>query len=325
VVIGGAAWQSPKARQASAGASHRRWPLLGPAVLSPRDGVLELVRELNTNYDLYLNDHCLDGKPVLPLAIATALIGEAVAQAWPDLQVAAIRELRLLHGVVLDDGAKKVRVVAKPLGGTAQRPARIAIEITGAGHPHRIHYRANVELVQRLPEPPSFNVTPLADGKAFSMEIADFYERWVFHGPMFQGILRIDQVGPGGVKALIETSSPDRWIAGASQGQWLIDPLMFDSALQLLVLWGREHWDMTALPNGFESYRRFATPSGRRILCEIRLRPTTGRPTIHADIYFVDAATGIMVGVLEDMEGACSKALNRLADRSALAAVANQL
>jgi hypothetical protein len=93
--------------------------------------------------------------------------------------------------------------------------------------------------------------------------------------------------------------------------------------LQLVVLWAREHWDMTALPNGFESYRRFATASPGRIRCEVRFRPNTGRQTIHADMFFVDDATGRVVGLLENMEGACSKALNRLSDRNALAASAN--
>jgi hypothetical protein len=132
---------------------------------------------------------------------------------------------------------------------------------------------------------------------------------------LFQGISRADLIGKGGIRALLATSSPDGWIAGGSQGQWLIDPLMFDSALQLLVVWAREHWDMTALPSGFRSFRRFASPAASRILCELRLRPETGAQTIHADIFFIDEATGGVVGVLEDMQGACSKALNRLARR----------
>jgi len=231
----------------------------------------------------------------------------------------------LLHGVVVDRGTKTLRIVAKPQTGATSNPTRIAVEITGAAHPHRMHYRANVELARELPAAPALNVTALTDSHAFSMDLADFYRQWLFHGPLFQGILQVDQVATGGVKALLETSLPGGWIAGSPAGRWLIDPLMFDSALQLVVLWAREHWDVTALPNGFQSYRRFATASAGRILCDVRLRPTTGRQTIHADMYFVDAATGLIVGILENMEGACSKALNRLADRNALVAVANQI
>jgi len=83
----------------------------------------------------------------------------------------------------------------------------------------------------------------------------------------------------------------------------------------LLVVWAREHWDMTALPSGFQRFRRFAAPTAQRILCELRLRPETGAQTIHADVFFINAATGAVVGILEDMQGACSKELNRLAGR----------
>ena len=123
---------------------------------------------------------------------------------------------------------------------------------------------------------------------------------------------------------MLATTSPAGWFEGGSAGQWLIDPLMFDSSLQLLVLWARENWDMTALPSGFQNYRRFAAPSVSRIVCEMRIKPNTGGQTIHADIFFLDAATGRVVSILEDMQGACSKALNRLSDRKALAAAGKQ-
>src|SRR5690606_30156389 len=86
-----------------------------------------------------------------------------------------------------------------------------------------------------------------------------------------------------------------------------------DSALQLLVVWSRKHWDMTALPSGFARLRRFAAPTGTNVTCEIRIRPNTGGQTIHADIFILDAGTGKPLFIVEDMQGTCSKALNRLA------------
>jgi hypothetical protein len=56
----------------------------------------------------------------------------------------------------------------------------------------------------------------------------------------------------------------------------------------------------------------------------MRIRPETGGQTIHADIFFLDAATGYVVSILEDMQGACSKALNRLSERKVLVASAQQ-
>ena len=321
VIIGGAGWQSPPKRE-TASAS---WPLLRKALSANAKGDFDFTREFDPAYDLFLNDHRLDGQPVLPLAIATELIAEVAAQGWPQMHVIAVRDLRLFNGVVLDGGNKTVRVVAKAQGEATSHGVKVAVEITGTVKPHRIHYRATVELAERLPAHAPLKLAPTADGRPFAMSVAEFYRQWLFHGPTFQGILRIDMVGLGGIKASLGTSSPQGWIAGSSARPWIIDPLMFDSALQLLLLWSREHWDMTALPSGFQSFRRFAAPAASRVQCEVRLKPNTGAQTIHADIFFLDAANGAVLGIIEDMQGACSKTLNRLAGREITLAAGTQL
>ena len=51
------------------------------------------------------------------------------------------------------------------------------------------------------------------------------------------------------------------------------------------------------------------------------MRPETGAQTVHADIFLIDAATSGVVGILEDIQGVCSKALNRLARQELAVAV----
>jgi hypothetical protein len=80
---------------------------------------------------------------------------------------------------------------------------------------------------------------------------------------------------------------------------------------------------MTALPSGFKSFRRFAAPSAAHVRCEMRIRPETAGQSIHADIFFSDESTGRVLCILEDMQGTCSKALNRLAGREIALAVGN--
>ena len=313
IVIGGAGWLAPREPESS----RSSWPLLGQTEPLSSEAGLEFVREFNPAHDRFLNDHRLDGQPVVPLAIATELVAEAAAQGWPAMQVVAVRDFRLLQGVILENETKTVRVVAKPSAGPISSPRTVAVEVAGTGQPARVHYRATVELAERLPDASPLELAPITDGQAFPTDIADIYRNWLFHGPTFQGIDRVDLVGPSGIKASLRTSLPEGWIAGTSSGKWLIDPLMFDSALQLLVVWAREHWDMTALPSGFKKYRRFAAPSASRVLCELRIRPNTRAQMIHADIFFRDGSSGNTLGIVEDMQGACSKRLNRLAGREA--------
>jgi hypothetical protein len=279
---------------------------------SRRNGSVELVRELDPAHDLYLQHHRLDGHPVLPMAMAMELMAEVAAQGWPELEVAAVRDLQVLQGIVLRDGVRAVRVVAHPQGSSSGEPLTVGIEIVEAENPKRVHYRATVELDQRLPQPPAVKPLPLVETRAFPMNEDEAYRRWLFHGPLFQGIKRIECIGADGIKGFFAISSPQQLVAGAPEGHWLIDPVMVDSGLQLLILWAREHWDMTPLPSRVHTYRRFGLPSSPQIQCEVHIRPETGGHVIHADLFFL-GVDGQVLGILEDMEGTCSKALNRLA------------
>jgi acyl transferase domain-containing protein/NAD(P)H-dependent flavin oxidoreductase YrpB (nitropropane dioxygenase family)/NAD(P)-dependent dehydrogenase (short-subunit alcohol dehydrogenase family)/acyl carrier protein len=319
VVIGGFGRRPPAHQSIDRPiASQQSLPLIRRAQISRSNGSIQIDRRLEPAYDRYLQDHCLDGRPVFPLAIATELMAEVAAFGWSDLQVAQVRDLFVLQGIVLRDEAKTVRVVGKCQEPVADGPLSIAVEIVGIEHPQRMHYRAVVDLVQRLPDPPPFEPLLPTNGPTLSIDLSEIYRQWLFHGPLFQGIHRIDHIATDGIVAALASSSPTGWILDASEEPWLIDPLMLDSGLQLLILWSREHWDMTTLPSRFQTYRRFATPPTKHLHCEVRIKPNTGGQTIHADIVFVNA-DGQVISILEDIEGSCTRTLNRLVGRDPVA------
>ena len=319
VIIGGAGWRGASDEPSVAETAARPWklPLIGKAPFSSSGpgGLVEVVRKLDPSADLYLRDHQLDGEPVFPLVMAMELVAEVVAHGWPALEVSAIRDFRVLHGLRLSSGAETVRVVAQPETMTGRAPFDVSVEIVGSENRNRIYYRGMVRVEANLPTPPIVESLPVAQLCSLSMGVKEAYENWLFHGPLFQGINRIEQFGSDGIKATLSTSSPDGWLKGGAEGGWLIDPLMIDSGLQLLLIWSREHWDITTLPSCFKSYRRFANPSSQDVRCEVRIRPETGGHAIHADLVFRDSA-GALLGIFEDFEGTCSKALNRLAGKA---------
>ena len=88
--------------------------------------------------------------------------------------------------------------------------------------------------------------------------------------------------------------------------------MIVDSGLQLLILWARTYRDATPLPSRFGAFHRYGDMSTGEVRCEARIRPgAEGNPSIHADLMFY-SLDGVLLGWLEDMEVACSKALNRL-------------
>jgi hypothetical protein len=315
IVAAGGAWAASEAAGRVVDWSHSPLPLLQRAKLSTRaNGVIKAVRTLDPSYDLYLQDHQLDGRPVLPLAMAMELMAEVVQEGWPDLQVIGLRDLSVLRGVILEDGPKMVRLVARAQSGEPHDGPDVSVnvEVTDVEASGRPYYRATVESARALPEPPSYQF-PIQDSfEPFQMTTDEAYRQWLFHGSLFQGIAEIQGVSENGMAAVCKPSLPDRCLAGEGLGHWLIDPVVLDSGLQLIILWARANSDMTPLPSRFTRYQRFGPLIGSAIRCHLQASTSLDGHNLHANLYFVGPDQRLL-GVLEDLECSSSKALNRLA------------
>src|SRR5262249_19882947 len=136
VVVGGAASPPPHAI---------------PAVLDVRglvvhrvNGNVDLERTLDVRRDLYLRDHCLDGRPVLPCAVAMELMAATAATARPDLQFAGLRDIRLYQGVIVDSETT-VELLAEPANGEPGE-ADTAFDVRLLADARRPSYACTVQL-----------------------------------------------------------------------------------------------------------------------------------------------------------------------------------
>jgi acyl transferase domain-containing protein/NAD(P)H-dependent flavin oxidoreductase YrpB (nitropropane dioxygenase family) len=292
----------------------KRLPLIGTSTGLSRleDGSVEFFRTIDPAQDLYLNDHRLDGKPVFPLAMALELMAEAASAGWPGLEVVALKDLRLLRGIVLENGSRQVRVVARPVMHPSDEEMEVEVSIVGVGQRAPAHYKATASLAASLPKPPALGTFSLGQEMSLPFPVDEVYRRWLFHGPLMAGISEVQGIGNDGIAGRIVPSAPERCLLGAPQGSWLIDPVVMDSALQMIIIWSRMQWDMTPLPSRLQVYRRYGPLSGGKITCQLRVRSDTVGHVVHCDWVFV-GDDGQVLGLMEDAEGACSKALNRLA------------
>jgi acyl transferase domain-containing protein/NAD(P)H-dependent flavin oxidoreductase YrpB (nitropropane dioxygenase family)/NAD(P)-dependent dehydrogenase (short-subunit alcohol dehydrogenase family) len=303
VVLGGATGvgSPPPATAAPA-------PLLAPPAELTRagDGRVDALRTLTVTRDRYLDDHRVDGRPVLPFAVAMELMAEAAAATRPGADVAGLRGIRLLHGVVVDErSGTPLRIEAVPEGSAVE----VTITAPEAGRPH---YRAIVDLGAPAgagsPPPPLEALAPPP------VDAAAAYRDLLFHGPLFQGIAAIEGMGEAGAVALLRRSTPAACLDGARGGSWLLDPVLLDSALQMQVLWARLNWDVTLLPAEIGGHRRHASASvapEELVRHELRIRPESESPICRADHRF-HLADGRLLATLEDVVGVGTAALNRL-------------
>lgn len=299
-------------------------PLVAGARLEPFASGLRVNRTFDPDQDLYLADHVLDGKPVVPFAVAMELMAEVALAGWPEMGIVEIHDIRVLSGLVIDSARREVTVEARELPANNGGALRVRVAVGSGGERGRIHYSSVVDLlplhlIDALPRLGNGHFKPLEDAEQHPWGMRRTYDEWLFHGPIFEAIQGVDGMSPLGASGHMRTSAPSQCLAGEPSGTWIVDPILVDAAFQLQVLWARKHWDMTILPASVGSWHptpnldlgRFASSS---IACELRIRPESAEPISHTDFAFY-GPDGRILATISDFQATGSRALNRLSTR----------
>ena len=143
------------------------------------------------------------------------------------------------------------------------------------------------------------------------MSVENAYERWLFHGPVFQTIQEIQGVSEDVIVGVLRPSSPQACLTCPTPCKWLVDPVIVDGAFQLTLLFARLQTDMTPLPARFGTLRLFSELNGSDVRCVVRARFNDGGQHLETDTTFLSPG-GAVIGVLEGAEFTASPALNRL-------------
>lgn len=292
-------------------------PLMYEAHLKRQEtGSIHIERTLDPASDLYLQDHVLDGKPVLPAAMAIEYMAEAAESTWPDSRFISIRSLRVLHGIVLDNSSKKILIETSPRTepGNGSSILDVAVNIFDMDMPGRPSFSAIVQLGKMIPPPPTFDHEALFTGYPPSpVTMEEAYRAWLFHGPLMRGITKLEGLKENAISAILKASSPTDCITLKNPDQWLADPVVVDSAFQLVLIWERHHHGMTGLPSVIPSYHKYGPFPEGPFRCCIKAEAKNNGQHVIASIYFLDFANRL-VAKMERAEFTASKALNRLAE-----------
>jgi len=269
---------------------------------------------LDPTEDVYLLDHQIDGKPVFPLAMAMELMAEAAQSGWPDRRVVALQAVNVLRGIVLTGGPTRIGISAR-VRTQAAPTGELPIDVTLANpHDERVHYRATVLLGVASVLPRVALPGPQTALKPFPLGATEAYDRWLFQGPAFQGIVSIDGISAEGILATLRASAPRECLRRRPAEDWLIDPVVMDSAFQMAILWARFHLDMTPLPSGFRMYHCVAPLIGPAVHADLRSQASAGGQVLDIQIAF-RSPEGRLLGYMENLQANCSRALNRVAGR----------
>ncbi|ULQ46383.1 SDR family NAD(P)-dependent oxidoreductase [Flagellatimonas centrodinii] len=314
LVAGRGTWGTPADPDAHgvAAAGPEGLPLITHAPRMGPGGAMTLDHVFTADSDPYLLDHRIDGKLVLPAAGAAEWMAQFAAAAWPGWQVSELRDLRQFNGISVDsDGERLIQLRARASSHSDAGTQSITVEMVDPAQ-KRPCYRATVCLVEQLAEAPLLNLAALTEAQPVTA--SDAYGRYLFHGPRFRLIDRIDGVSQTGVDAMVRPASVKTWLD--RDGSWLFDPGLLDLPPQLAIVWSRIHHDMTALPSAIGRVQRFAGKANGPLKLALRMLPDEQAQSIRYDAWIIDGDGRVRLAI-ERFEGHMSAALNRLAGEAA--------
>jgi acyl transferase domain-containing protein len=261
-----------------------------------------LIAPVETAFDLdlethpYLDHHRLDGRPVLPLAMAMELLAAAAVRAIGGV-FRGLDDVRVLRGVSLSGDAVSLLTHVGLTRADGERDLRAPVELRGADG--TVHVRAVARLAS--PRSPVPSVTPLAPPDEmvdWDGDPADVYARDLFHGPAFQCIRAIDGSSPEGMVVHLAPTPPVvDWLPQAAATEWTTAPLPVDGVFQALILWCRRHHGGPSLPSRVAAYHQLAPFPDGDVRAVIRIR-RSARRSVLSDVDLV-AEDGSVVARLE--------------------------
>lgn len=213
---------------------------------------LAFERKLTIKENEFLNAHVMNNRAVLPVAVITEWLAHGAMHDNPGLQFHGLESLRVLKGVTLaEDEELELQIMA----GLASKNGNYEVVPIELRSGNDLHARANVLLVADYEAKPLPNLQEV-QGDYPHKEI--YAEHRLFHGGLLQGINNVKACNQDGIVAAVKTAGkPTKWMQQPIRSSWLADPLILDSAFQLMILWSHEANNAPSLPTAIGSYRQY--------------------------------------------------------------------
>ena len=268
----------------------------------------------------FLRSHVLDGKAVLPMAVIVEWLAHGALHGNPGFRFHGFNDLRICKGVVFEyNTAFTLNVMA----GRAEKRESfhlVPVELCsqGANGKTVLHARAEIVLANKHPEGIR-SITEIPSTPYLPENGVIYNRERLFHGPDLHGIEQVDGCSAKGIAATVKGApAPVSWIRRPLRSAWLTDPLVLDSAFQMMILWSFERFGAGSLPCFAGRYRQFqeAFPrEGVQVVIRVTSESAHGAS---ADMEFLDRHTGKLVARLEGYECVIDPSLKQAFQRNQL-------
>jgi Polyketide synthase dehydratase/KR domain len=181
--------------RATAALGERLGPMTGRIAGLTSEGTLTVTTELDPTRQAFLNDHRIDGIPVLPGVMGLEGFAEAATALLPEFHVVELdgvnllapfkfyrdeRRTVILHARLRDGGAGNVLADCELIGRR---------ELPATGEQEVRHFTAQARLARKAPAAPKATLTPTDAGEDGGVGRDAVYSVY-FHGPAYQVLER---------------------------------------------------------------------------------------------------------------------------------------
>jgi acyl transferase domain-containing protein/phosphopantetheinyl transferase/acyl carrier protein len=279
---------------------------------------VRVVRRLDVEEDLFLQDHTLGGQvsqthpdllalPVVPLSISLEMMAAVATLLTPYPQLVGMKNIRVHDWLTVAEGHLDLEITAR-LQAESGRAIEVQLRILDAAVPPSAEPHPAVEGTMIFGD--AFAAAPAAGVWQPGGEMAsvptpeEFYPQALFHGPRFRSVREIRQAGETGMEAVLETPPARQFFRDQAASRFLTNPILLDGAGQVVGLWAIAFLETTFVifPAKIEEVIFYGPPEGLTtpVLCRASPR-LEGNSRIVSDIQLV-APDGNLVAHLRGMQ-----------------------
>ncbi len=207
-----------------------------------------------------LDAHRIDHACVVPFALLTELMAHGAEKNNPGLAFAGMDDVRLLKGVIPDNGSLDIDLSLSPCT-PVDNGFKVHAHLSSTREDQTLGHMNGVCLLKnQLPEPPVLSQAAFMDLAPARMTAKEVYDTLLFHGPALQGITAINGVSPKGIEVeTVMAPKPGAWFAHPLKPGWTLDPMVVDAAFQAAIIWTWETRKQVCLPAYMANLRCYSS------------------------------------------------------------------
>ncbi|HUO69954.1 MAG TPA: SDR family NAD(P)-dependent oxidoreductase [Solirubrobacteraceae bacterium] len=248
---------------ATAALQDRGGPMTGAVAAFSADGTVTIVTELDPARQAFLNDHRIDGTPVLPGVMGMEGFAETARALVPGFDVVALENVDLLAPFKFYRDAPRELTLRARLHDAGDGTLAAECELIGRrtlrgkGEQETRHFVGRVQLARKRPAAPKASLRPSAERTGEPSVDRDDVYRVYFHGPAYQVLGRAWRED-GHVVGSLADQLPDDHEPATQPTEFV--PRLIELCFQTAGVWELGTAGRMALPTHVDRVIRFQTP-----------------------------------------------------------------